>query len=375
MTPSRSPRGMTRLQLAVSVMGFVTLNVVGAVIYKLSRPRPEAPVAAPAPSPLDLNAEKFRVYRSAGLMALEKGDYDKAVEQFMQALRVGRADSDIMELIKMAKEFQARGPAKVAAAEPEPEPEPEVVAVAVPSPVGPAPTPKKKEPARPARPAPARKEPVRVAEVRPRTEEPPPLLTLLVTSIPSGLIIEVDGARKDMTPAKVQVPAGTHAVSFFKGENRLLQRTVTGEGGQVLTVDADLSTKLAPSPSPSPSPSPEPVAVAKVEPPAPPAPAVPAPAPARLTPPPALPPSSVTPSVTPPAPVAAMVAPTGELQIISLNVHGEVFVDGQSYGYTPVVAKNLPAQQVKIEVKVDGSVRRSRTADVVAGKRSTIKIP
>jgi hypothetical protein len=349
---------MTRLQLAVSVMGFVSLNVVGAVIYKVSRPRAEMQVAAlqAPPSPaaaLDLNAEKFRAYRSAGLVALEKGDYDRAVEQFMQALRVGRADSDIMELIKMAKEFQARGPAKVAAGEPVRE------AVARVEEPAPAPVPKK-EPVRPARAAP-RKEPVRVAEVRPRAEEPPPLLTLLVTSIPSGLIIEVDGARRDMTPAKVQVPGGTHAVSFFKGENRLLQRTVTGEGGQVLTVDADLSARLTPPPEP----------VAKVDPPAPPAPEVPAPAPAKLAPPPAFPPASVT----PPAPVAAMAAPTGELQIISLNVHGEVFVDGQSYGYTPVVAKNLPAQQVKIEVKVDGSVRRSRTADVVAGKRSTIKIP
>ena len=66
---------------------------------------------------------------------------------------------------------------------------------------------------------------------------------------------------------------------------------------------------------------------------------------------------------------------SGELLVQSLNVYGEIFVGGKSFGYPPVVAKDLEPGVTTIEVRVDGTVRRSRQVEVVANRRTTVKIP
>jgi hypothetical protein len=362
---------MTRAQIAVLVAGVLALNLAAAVLYKVTRPKGGAVAEQPSPTPepiTSVNEEKFRVFRSAGLTALERNDYDRAVEEFTQALRVGRADSDILQLLKMAKEFQEKAPKSPVAAAPGGEatptdaveaPEEEVSEPPPPAEGQPVPahkeaTSRRKKP-RPAPPPPA------VARVeKPEKPDEPPPATILVTSLPAGLIIELDGARKDLTPAKLSVPPGSHTVALLKGDNRLYSRTVSPSGGQVVTVDADLTEKLAPPPpeeketpppEPAPAPPPEPVKVAEK---------------------PAAPETPPTPPS--PAPTSPVAKAFGELQITSLNVHGEVFVDGRSVGFSPVVAKNLPAQSTKIEIKVDGRVRRTKTVQVVAGKRTPVRI-
>lgn len=362
-----SHRGLTRLEIAALVAGILALNVSAAVIYKLkfkapSTPAPTAAVTPPPPAPAptpppDQDQEKFRAFRGAGLSALSQGNYDTAVEQFTQALRFGKADSDIMELLKMAKEFQDKQKA-----------EPPVEVAVAPTPAKPSPAPAPAPAPRVAkREAARRQEPQEKEKKEEGAAVAPQPGTLLITSSPTGLVVEVDGARKDLTPAKVSVAAGSHVVSLWKGESRLFQKTVTAEAGQVALVDADVSAQLAPPPE---SAKPQPVAVAPAAPltPAPAAVAAVAAAPA-----PEKAPVPAPPAPAPTSPVAE--AATGELQIQSLNVYGEVFVNGKSVGFPPVVAKGLPASQATIEVRVDGSVRRKRVVDVVANKRTTVRIP
>lgn len=375
-----SRRGLTKTEITVAIAGFLALNLAAALVYKFTRPKEEpkavaAAVTTPTPSTpaaedpeAKANAEKFRVYRAAGLSALEKGNWNDAVEQFTQALRVGKADSDIMELLKMAKEFQSKTPSAAPAAQPTavaaapaPEPEPEPVDPKKPGGA------KKPAPKPAARPVASAAKPTDKTE---KTDEAPVPAMLLITSIPTGLVIEVDGVRKDLTPAKVQVPAGSHSVTLWKGDNRLFQKMVSAEPGQVMIVDADVSAQLAPATPAVPEREKEPVAAA-------PAPERPRPEPVAAVAPAPTPAPTTGPAAggTTAAPAVPSGKPTGELQIISLNVYGEVFVNGKSVGFPPVVAKNLPAESTKIEIKVDGAVRRSRTVDVVAGKRTMVKIP
>lgn len=366
-------RGLTRVEIAALIAGILALNIAGAIIYKVrgkAAPVPTVQGGAPASSD-EVEMARFKALRASGLTALSTGDYARAVEQFTEALKYGKADSDIIELLKMAKEFKE---GKTQKAEPEPPPErepepapepaaavvekaekPERVAVAAKVPPRPKPVVRRPEPVR--QPEPVRKpEPVREPE--------PAKGSLLVTSSPSGLVVEVDGTRRDFTPAKVVVTVGSHVVSIWKGGARLFQRTLEVEPNQVALVDADLTAQLAPPPVAKVEPPPEPVKEVVPEKP---------PEKAKEPPPPPRPVEPVV--VAAPVPVAPASAATGELLIESLNVYGEVFVNGVSVGFPPVVAKKLPTEQTTIEVRVDGAVRRKRVVEVVANKRTTVRIP
>jgi len=169
------------------------------------------------------------------------------------------------------------------------------------------------------------------------------------------LSIDVDGARRETTPVKVVVSPGWHSLTLWRNDKRLMLKTVKAEAGQIQSVDFEEERQAPIEPR---DPAPEPVA------------AVTAPAPASVTAP------AVGGETPRPSPsVSEPITATGELLIQSLNVYGEVFVNDKSYGYPPVVAKGLPASAQNIEVRVDGTVKRRRTVEVVANQRTTVRIP
>lgn len=74
------------------------------------------------------------------------------------------------------------------------------------------------------------------------------------------------------------------------------------------------------------------------------------------------------------APTRLMLAASsgfGELHIVSPNVYGRIFVNGEDKGFPPLVVKRVRRGVAFIEVKVDGRVRRAKNV-VVGEERSRV---
>lgn len=299
--------------------------------------------------------------RADGLESLKNGDYSAAKTFFIAALKVSGSGNDLEELIQIAEGMMpAPKVASLAMAHPSPgpkpsltgeEPEPALQAdeptITPPAPlkeVTPSPTPAARR-VRSSRGSRRRNSPRRAAA-------PPPAAkvkttgTLLVTSQPSGLIVEIDGQRLSGTPVHQEISAGPHEVVIFRGDRRVFERRVSLAAGKVLSLDPDLRAKLEemdraaeavvvqnkPETVKQPK-KPEPVVKAWVE----------------------------------PKPVAF-----GELHVISPNVYGSVFINGEDRGFPPVVIKKLPVGLVKVEIRVDGAVRRHKNVKVSKDSRRKV---
>lgn len=368
---------MKQKQLIIGIVAaFVVVNGIGFFVFKKSRTvsPPTAPAATAPSAPVDQElverTQNARARRAAGVSALEAGDYDKALINFTEAQALIGENAKVAELLKITQDLRDRATQKKEV--PAPAPEPVKVEVAA----APRPTPARSAP-RPApvavapKPAP---EKVERAEPRP-TDAPAPIVTgtgmLLVSTTPRGLLVQVDGAPLDLTPMRVPVKVGTRRVALFDGDRRVFETSVEVFEGQVATVLKDLSVELAPrvaavdarpetrSEPDSARPRTEPVA-SKTAP-------APAPAPA----PPAAPAATPTPA---PAPLPAAPSSTGGLQISSPGLYGEIWVNGRPYGFTPVTVNGLAAGNVKVEVRVNGAVRRSSSFLVEAGQVKPIRV-
>jgi hypothetical protein len=280
---------------------------------------------------------------------LEEGDYPSAVKEFTQSLRLGEDTGDTAELLRIAKDLQERQRSKPSEKGP-------------PTASNPSPKPKPAPP----KPAPPKAAPKRPTPAKSAEDDEPARGLILVTSTPPGLVIELDGRRVDLTPARISAEPGLHTVVLSRGDQRLYDRRLEVEEGEVHSIDADLTEKLRPVGPP--------VAVA-----------VPVSSESpRLS-------EPVSPSATKtraaeaggPPPVKAraaepetkpVVGPTGELQIFSLNVYGEVWINDRPYGFPPQVAKELPAGPARVEIRVGGAVRRTKVAEVVPSRRTTLRI-
>lgn len=193
------------------LIGLLAGNAIGFTVYRLLPAR--TPPAAIAPLPA-LDDSESRAHRLAGLDAMEKGDYESAIKSLTAALRAPNASADLPQLLALAQNLLHRESARV-----------------------------EEEPAQPAPPpTPARSG---------RTEEPalpppapPPLL--LVTTTPARLTIRVDGETRDMSPARLEVEPGPHVVTILRGDVVLVTRTVEAKAGRVVTVNVDVTDKLAP---------------------------------------------------------------------------------------------------------------------------------
>lgn len=340
--------------IAVIVVGTLALNAMAYVVVRKRRaadPIPTtAPVAPPTqaetatppppPPPLDDASEGLaRARRAAGLAALEDRDYDTAVSEFTEALSLRKAPGgDLVELLRIATDLQSRergrGRTEQAKATREP----------------------------PAR-QPARTRASKAATAaRAQPKEEPAVLEeprgglLLVTSTPPGLVVQVDGKAVDMTPARLPLRAGTYRVALAQGDRRLVEETVKLEEDAVHSLNRDVSGQLTPVVARPAAPTSPPVAapVAAVEPPA-------AHAPTPV--------ASAAPTVT-----KAAATGRGELDITSPALYGEVWVNNRPYGFPPLVAQNLPAGPARVEVRVNGEVKRRMSVEVEPGRRTAVRV-
>jgi len=321
-------------------------------------PAPEPPAnpittpPAPVAPPEEDNPGLARAHRASGLAALEDRDYDKAVAEFTEALHLRKDKGDLVDLLRIAEELRSRGQAKTA----------------------------RVEPSRPARepPAPSRSSaksrPVRTASRAQAKEEPESDSEgargglLLVTSTPPGLVVQVDGKARDLTPARLPLPAGRYRVALSHGERRLLEELVDVKEDSVQSLNRDLTAELAPAappPTVATRPAPEPVvasaAVAASGTPRPP----PAPEPSANT-------GGQSAQRTEPA--VARVADKGDLDVTSPSLYGEVWINNRPYGFPPVTARGLPSGPARVEVRVNGEVKRRMTVEVEPGRRTAIRV-
>ncbi|MBZ4396187.1 PEGA domain-containing protein [Myxococcus sp. MISCRS1] len=330
--------------IAVIVVGTLAINAMAYVVVRKRRASdvpppppvsatPTPPVTAPAPPSEDANEGLSRARRAAGLAALEDRDYDIAVREFTEALSLRRTPGgDLVELLRIATDLQSRERDRTRVEPARPAREPAVTR-----------TPPR---AKPSRSSPSRASPQHTKEEPPPVVEEPRNGLLLVTSTPPGLVVQVDGKAVDMTPARLPLRPGTYRVALAQGERRLMEETVVLEEDGVHSLNRDVSEQLAP-PAP-----PRPVATT--------APTEPQP----------------TPPVAAAAPVAVKAEATGrgELDISSPSLYGEVWVNNRPYGFPPLVAQNLPAGPARVEVRVNGEVKRRMSVEVEAGRRVAVRV-
>ncbi|NBD08846.1 PEGA domain-containing protein [Corallococcus silvisoli] len=350
--------------VAVILLGTVAANA-GAYLVVRSRKaaqavatpvatRPSTPpseVAAPppvAPALEDASAGLSRARRASGLAALEDRDYAKAVTDFTEALSLRKDNGgDLVELLRIATDLRSREQSRTAQTSTPRDPAPSRV------------TPR----TRAARIA-AQRAQAREQQTAPQQEEARGGL-LLVTSTPPGLVVMVDGKAVDMTPARLPVSAGSHRVVLAQGDRHLYEETVVVDEDVVRSLNRDLSAELTP-----PTPRPAAVPVAAVAPP-PASSAVPVgglSAGARsqdVTPPP-------EPSVAKAA--VAQVAQRGDLEVTSPGLYGEVWINNRPYGFPPVSAQALPAGPARVEVRVNGEVKRRMTVEVEPGRSTRVRV-
>jgi serine/threonine protein kinase len=381
---ARSP-GRKRLAWIVASAAAAAL-IGGLVIWPRGGHQP-APVAATAPAPAAAQSERpaglelAEAHRRIGLKALADKEYAKARSEFTEAVSLGGASADLQELLKLATELEqlatanrsGDAPASPAASRDEVARATDVgqnVAVAPPvdarrqtaavaaepkraapdrtKPQREPPRPRiSREPARDDRAGAEPKGEIEAPRPPPSSDPPKPAVDertgvgdLVVTSTPPELVVRVDGKVVGATPLRVPVAVGSHQVAVVQGD-RVVYSEVTSvreRDQSIIHVDAPAAPPVAasdPTPMPAPAPAPPPRAP-------------------RL---PAQPPASEI----------------GEIEVFSPNVLGEVFVNGVSRGWPPVVVKNVPAGRARIEIRVDGATRRSKTITVQPSTRARVQ--
>ncbi|WP_164015278.1 PEGA domain-containing protein [Pyxidicoccus trucidator] len=343
--------------IAVILLGTVTAN---AVVYGVLRGRraesPTAPPAvtdAPRPPPVavasvtpapppppqedDASSGLARARRASGLAALEDRDYETAVAEFTEALRLRKDDKgDLVELLRIAADLRTREQDRT------------------------------RERVRPTREAAAltraqaKSRAIRTSSrAQPREEpaaaEEPRNGLLLVTSTPPGLMVLVDGKTVDLTPARVPLRAGTHRVSIAQGDRRLAEETVELGEDEVHSINRDLTAELTPT---APRSAPQPVVAAA------PAPTSPASA------------AAPQPASTPAPTTVARTAVTGkgDLDVTSPALYGEVWINNRPYGFPPLKAQGLPAGPARVEVRVNGVVKRKMTVEVEPDRLTAVRV-
>lgn len=343
----------------------VALNGIGYAVYRglrarpaLSQVEPEAAAAA-GPSAEQREAdERGRARRAEGLAALEAGDYDRALASFVEAQTSMGERANVGELLRITQDLQVRAAAAKAASAASSK---SAAQVELP-------------PARPAPPRPAPQKPAprplvlalraaplgSPAEAKPAEAAGPSSGILLISTTPRGLLVQLDGAPLDLTPVRATVRAGAHKVSLYDGERKVLETSVEVAEGEVATLRRDLTAEVTPPAAQRPS-ALLPAAATQLEP------SAPASAPVALR------------KAAPEPPTPAVAAPTaaperGGLDITSPGLYAEVWINGRSYGFPPVAARNLPAGTAEVEVRVNGAVKRKAKAVVQPGQVTAIKV-
>lgn len=231
----------------------VAANLAGYLIYT-SRSEPEQPakiepVAAVAPD--DKPSQTISLaeeQREAGVRALRAGKYAKAITSFEAALKLDPKIADAPVLLDVARQLadseaaaDAPAPVKRAIARtPEPEPEAEI---------------EEAQPSRTNRNRRVRRTPKRRKRVaREEVDEEPEDGTLVVTTEPAALLVEIDDNEPERSPVALDLPPGPHTVRILDGETVLEEKRVVVASGQRERVVGDYTKRLARAAPPPPPP-------------------------------------------------------------------------------------------------------------------------
>ncbi|WP_223635795.1 PEGA domain-containing protein [Corallococcus sp. EGB] len=353
--------------VAVILLGTVAVNAGAYLVVRSRKAAPPEPVVTRNPAPATVqpppptvasvapqaeaaNAGLVRALRASGLAALEDRDYERAVAQFTEALKLrpDDKDSDLTRLLGIATDLRSRDLSRTAHGAPGHEP-------------APSRAPPRSRAAKLAAARAAREQ--QSAQPASHEEEPKGGL-LLVTSTPPGLVVMVDGKALDLTPARLPVSAGMHRVVLAQGDRHLHEETVEVDADAVRSLNRDLTAELTP-----PASKPAAVPVAAVAPASPPAPnAVPAGGPGVA-------PRAAEPATpSEPSVANAAVAQRGDLEVTSPGLYGEVWINGRPYGFPPISAQALPSGPAKVEVRVNGEVKRRMTVEVEPGRSTRVRV-
>jgi hypothetical protein len=310
--------------------------------------------------------------RAAGLAALEAGDYDKALIQFTEARALLGDKAHVAELLRVTQDLRSRPPsaprARGAAAIPVSPPAPSAPYRAAARGLG-------------ARRAVAVKDDPSPGPAGSPGEGPPPASPsglLIVTTTPRGLLVQVDDNPVDLTPMRTRVKPGTHRIALLDGDRKVYETTVDVRDGATATLLKDLAgpepaaeaprTLVPSSSSPSSTTASTALAGQRAE-----APRVAVPPPVEVA---ISRPAGLVASPPPSPPSLRNLAPpeSGGLVISSPGLYGVVWINGRARGYPPLEVRNVPAGQVKVEVRVNGVEKRASTVVVRPGSTTNVKL-
>ena len=189
------------------------------------------------------------------------------------------------------------------------------------------------------------------APVREAIPAPPPAATgtgrVLIRSSPSAEV-RINGTLRGETPVVLRdLPFGQYAVTISRAGFQTVEREVTLLASQtVASMSVDLvregTTPAAPVPAAAP----------------------PTASPASATP---------APARAPAAPVAAEVAPTGGIFVVSTPSQARLFVDGQAYGSTPAAIPGLTQGAHTVRVEAPGFKPWEGRVAVIGGTRVRVQ--
>jgi hypothetical protein len=306
--------------------------------------------------------ERALARRSAGLAALDAGDYERALIDLTEARSLMGERANVDELLRVTEDLRGhQHPSPRAHVAPPPSPSPVVPRFGA-------------RPAMAHRFSPKPEPVVESAPVAPAPPAPPPSGLIIVSTTPRGLLVHVDDAAVDLTPMRTRVKPGAHRVALFDGDRKVYEAALEVKEGGTSTLLKDLSLEHGPDSSPreapapvtpavpfakDESPSPRPAAAGSVV-----AVATSAPATTRR---PASPPLAV---LRPPMPAPD----TGALQITSPGLYGVVWVNGRPRGYPPLEVGDLGRGPAKVEVRVNGIERRGTTVVVAPGRITPVSL-
>ncbi len=292
--------------------------------------------------------------RSAGLAALDAGEYEKALIDFTEARSLLGDKANVGELLRVTEDLRGKRDRAAAVA-------------ARPTHVAAAPSPPQPRP--PMRPAVARRLAVRetpipasLIETAPPPPPPPASGLLIVSTTPRGLLVHVDDTAVDLSPMRAKVKPGSHRVALFDGDRKVYEATVDVKEGGTATLVKDLPMETA-AETQAPRESPPP-------PPAPPRSEAPHAVAARLP----VPASRARPALVVPPPVASSDDNTGAVHVTSPGLYGVVWVNGRPRGYPPLEVDDLASGPTKVEVRVNGIEKRGATIVVAPGRTTTVDL-
>lgn len=316
----RSGRMMLGAVLLVAI-AFAALLVTTLRAREVRLGSGEAPPVVPN-LPSAPSVSPGSAHRLVGLMALSDRKYAVALVEFNKAIEFGAQEQDLVELSRIAKQLALdsapdAGTSVLA---------PSVMPMPAPSPrSGPTPHIAPTKQANGGAPTP-------VAESAPAPG------TILFTSTPAGMTIEIDGKSVGLTPSRQELPPGAHATKLFHNGSLIRDEQVSVVSGELTTVYGEAKAAQPPSKDTSE----KSVVAAK------------------------------PPSVAPPPPITAVVE-YGEVNVSSPNVFGSVFINGVDRGYPPIVIKHVPAGKARVEIRVGGVTQRTKVVDVVSNARTPVR--